>query len=70
MVNIPPEYTAAEAQKQKPIFSLAIKALTTRVASRQMLLGKKLRETLTQKILIEGERSLPLLLSLLASITW
>lgn len=70
LVNIPAEYTAAEAQKEKPTFSLAIKALTTKVASKQVVLGKRLREILTKKILIDGERSLPLLLSLLASIAW
>lgn len=70
LVRIPSEYTAAEAQREKPIFSLAIKAITTKVATKQVLLGKKLRESLTQKILVDGERSLPLLLSLLASIAW
>lgn len=70
LVNIPSDYTAAEAQKEKPIFALAIKAVTTKVASKQVVFGKKLREILTQKILVEGERSLPLLLSLLASIAW
>ena len=50
--------------------ALAIKALTTKVATRQIVLGKKLREILTQKILIDGERSLPLLISLLTSIAW
>ena len=70
MVNAPPDYTAAELQKEKPTFALAVKALTTKVASKQVVLGKKLREVLTQKILIDGERSLPLLLSLLTSIAW
>ena len=70
LVNIPPEYTAAEAQRDKPTMALAIKALTTKVATRQIVLGKKLREILTQKILIDGERSLPLLISLLTAIAW
>lgn len=70
LVNAPPNYTAAELQKKKPVFALAVKVMTTRVASKQLALGKKLREILAQKILVEGERSLPLLLSLLTSIAW
>lgn len=70
LVNIPSGYTAAEAQREKPTMALAIKALTTTVASKQVVLGKELREVLTRKILIDGERSLPLLLSLLTSIAW
>lgn len=70
LVNIPLDYTAVEAQKEKPTFALAIKAVTSKVASKQVVLGKKLREILTQKILVDGERNLPLLLSLLASIAW
>ena len=70
LMNIPSDYTAAELQKEKPTIGLAIKALTTKVASKQAVLGKNLREILTQKILIDGERSLPLLVSLLTSIAW
>ncbi len=70
IVNVPHDYTAAELQREKPTIGLAIKALTTKVASKQVVLGKKLRETLTQKILVDGERSLPLLVSLLMSIIW
>lgn len=70
LMNIPPDVTAAEVQREKPTLSLAIKALTTKVAAKQGILARKLRKILTQKILIDGERSLPLLLSLLVSIAW
>lgn len=70
LMNLPSDVTAAEVQRDKPTLSLAIKALTTKVAARQAVLGKNLREVLTQKILVDGERSLPLLLSLLISIAW
>lgn len=70
LVNIPSDYTAAELQIEKPTAALAVKALTTKEAAKQIVLGKRLREVLTQKILIDGERSLPLLVSLLISIAW
>lgn len=70
IVRVPHDYTAAELQREKPTIGLAIKAMATKVASKQVILGKKLREVLTQKILVDGERSLPLLVSLLMSIIW
>lgn len=70
LVNIPLDYTAAELQEEKPTAALAVKALVTKEATKQIVLGKRLREVLTQKILIDGERSLPLLVSLLISIAW
>jgi hypothetical protein len=70
LVNVPSDYTAAELQRDKPTAALAVKALVTKEASKQVVLGKRLREVLTQKILIDGERSLPLLVSLLISIAW
>ncbi|KAF9694270.1 hypothetical protein EKO04_007851 [Ascochyta lentis] len=70
LMNVPSDVTAAEVQREKPTLGLAIKTLTTKVAAKQAALGRNLREVLTQKILIDGERSLPLLLSLLVSITW
>lgn len=70
LVNIPSDYTAVELQREKPTAALAVKALVTKEASKQVVLGKKLREALTQKIMIDGERNLPLLVSLLISIAW
>lgn len=70
LVNIPADYTAAELQKEKPTAALAVKALTSKEARKQIVLGKRLREVLTQRIMIDGERSLPLLVSLLMSIAW
>ncbi|UPX20869.1 uncharacterized protein EKO05_0011083 [Ascochyta rabiei] len=70
LMNVPADVTAAEVQREKPILSLAIKTLTTKVAVKQVALGRNLRELLTQKIMVDGERSLRLLLSLLISIVW
>lgn len=70
LMNVPPEVAAVEVQREKPILGLAIKAITTKVAAKQVILARSLRTSLTQKILVEGERSLPLLLSLLVSIAW
>lgn len=70
LIHLSSDVTAAELQREKPTICLTIRGLATKVASRQMLLGKRLRESITQKILIDGERSLDLLLGLLASIAW
>jgi hypothetical protein len=70
LVNIPSDYSAVELQRDKPTAALAVKALVTKEAAKQVVLGKKLREVLTQKVMIDGERSLPLLVSLLISIAW
>lgn len=70
LVHVPSNYTAVELQRDKPTAALAVKALVTKEAAKQVILGKKLRQILTQKIMIDGERSLPLLVSLLMSIAW
>jgi hypothetical protein len=70
LMHLTSDVTAAELQREKPVLSLAIHGLVTKVASQKIVLGKRLREVLTHKILVDGERSMDLLLSLLTSIAW
>jgi hypothetical protein len=70
LMHLSSDVMAAELQREKPTLCLAIRGLTTKAASKQAVLSKKLREVLTRKILVDGVRSVDLLLSLLACIAW
>lgn len=70
LMELPQSMTAAQLQQGKPMLCLAIKALATKALSRQSLLAKELRTQLAQKISVQGERSMDLLLSVLVCVSW
>ncbi|TLD18400.1 hypothetical protein PspLS_10268 [Pyricularia sp. CBS 133598] len=62
--------TASQLQLQYPVFMLAIKSIGGKVFSRQMRYSEQLQHVLAQKICIEYENSLDLLLALITCIGW
>jgi hypothetical protein len=62
--------TADYCQLHYPILSLAMRVVCTKAFTRQSQLSKQLRETLASKIVVYGDRSTDLLLSLIMSIAW
>ena len=61
---------ATELREERPFLWLVIKAICTKNSARQVALGLEVRRTLGEKILIEGAKSLDLLLGLLVFTAW
>jgi hypothetical protein len=59
-----------QLEYEKPLLSLAIKTISNKAYSLQDELSKKLRETMALKMMVDGEKSLDLLLSVLTCMTW
>ncbi|KAB8301529.1 hypothetical protein EYC80_003377 [Monilinia laxa] len=69
-IVIPPDTKVCEFMKENPFWWLAIAMTTAKTTSRQMALDMHIRQTLGQKLLIQGERNLDLLWGLLTYIAW
>ena len=69
-VYIPPNTTASELSAQRPFLVLCMAAISSRQAERQGELFAMMRETMAQKLVINDEPSIDLLLGLLAFLGW
>ncbi|KAH9901821.1 hypothetical protein F4778DRAFT_791425 [Xylariomycetidae sp. FL2044] len=67
---IPPDMTAEKLQLERPFLWLNIRAICCKVASEQLALGRRCRQILAQKVLVDLERNLDLLLGLVAFLGW
>lgn len=67
---IPPDTTASELRTQRPFLVLCMAAISTKQADRQRELFSMMRETIAQKLVINIEPSIDLLLGLLTFLGW
>ncbi|KAL1963469.1 hypothetical protein VTN77DRAFT_8370 [Rasamsonia byssochlamydoides] len=66
-----PESTSSQQLRQEwPFFWLCIMAITTKTVSKQLGLGRAIRQIASQEILVDGERNLDLLFGLLVFVGW
>jgi hypothetical protein len=70
MIYLPPSLSVQQLSLERPLVSLAIKTICNKGCSYQAELSKELRQTIAMKMMVEGEKSLDLLLSVLISTTW
>lgn len=70
LVHVPADLSAEQLNHERPLLSLAIKTICKKAYSAQAQLSKKLRETIALKMMVNGEKSLDLLLSVLTCMTW
>lgn len=64
------DMTASKLQAQYPLFMLAIKSISCKVFSRQMRYSEELQHMLAQKLLMDYDNSMDLLLALITCIAW
>ncbi|EHA46647.1 hypothetical protein MGG_10562 [Pyricularia oryzae 70-15] len=64
------DMTASKLQAQYPLFMLAIKSISCKVFSRQMKYSEELQHMLAQKLLMDYDNSMDLLLALITCIAW
>jgi len=69
-VYINPAATPDELSSQRPFLWLVIRAITSKNSSRQNALVKQIQRTLGQSMLVEGKKSLDLLLGLIVLTAW
>ncbi|KAH8701458.1 hypothetical protein GQ44DRAFT_778646 [Phaeosphaeriaceae sp. PMI808] len=70
LIHLPSNLSAEQLNHEKPLLSLAIKTICNKAYSSQAKLSKKLRERIALKMMVDGEKSLDLLLSVLTCMTW
>lgn len=62
--------TAHDLRQTRPFLWFSMMAVTSKSSVQQMALGKELRLAVAQRTVVEGERSLDLLLGLLVYLAW
>jgi hypothetical protein len=67
---LPETKTSAELRQEKPYLWLCIMSVTSTNLAQQLSLSRLVRELASQEIIIEGERSIDLLLGLLCIVGW
>lgn len=69
-IYIPPTISAADLRSDRPFLWLCLVAVTTKSPAKQSALGAKIRRIVADKLIVQCERSLDLLLGLLAYMGW
>lgn len=69
-VNIPSIITAQQLRQERPFLWLCVMAVSSRSTSQQQALGKKIRQTIAEEMVLRSEKNIDLLLGLLAFIGW
>lgn len=70
LMYLPATITAAQLSAEKPLVALAFKTISNKGISYQAELSKQLRQTIATKMIVDGEKSLDLLQSILVVMTW
>jgi hypothetical protein len=69
-VHIPALMRASELRLQKPFLWLVIMSLTTKSVAQQIALGNTIRRIVAQKVIVEHERSMDIVLGLIGYLAW
>ena len=69
-VHIPADTSASELHRQKPFLWLVIMSLTTKSAADQLAMGEIIRQSVSQKVVAKGDKSLDMLLGLICYLGW
>lgn len=69
-VYLPPDMTAEQLRQEKPFLWFNILAMTCRPATRQIEMGETIKKIVAQKLVVEHEYSIDMLLGLLVFIAW
>ena len=67
---IPESMTAQQLRQDRPFLWLCIVAVSSKSSAQQLALGREVRRNIGQKLVLEGEKTLDLLLGLLVYLAW
>ncbi|KAK1984656.1 hypothetical protein LZ30DRAFT_779608 [Colletotrichum cereale] len=62
--------TARALRAERPFLWLCVMTVASRVTSKQLALGRRVRQVVSQKVIVENERSMDYLLGLLVILGW
>jgi hypothetical protein len=69
-IVLPASTTAQDLRQERPFLWLCIMAVSSKSSLQQMALGKEIRLTLGREVVLDGNRSLDLLLGVIVYVTW
>lgn len=69
-IHLPADMAADQLRRDKPFLWLNIQGICARPPSKQLAIGDFIREVLAKQYIVEGERSMDLLLGTLTYLTW
>lgn len=69
-INIPDSVTAEALRRDQPSLFTAVMAVTTRDSMQQVTLGKMLMRQVAERMMVNGERNMDLLLAALTYAGW
>jgi hypothetical protein len=69
-IHIPALMSASDLRQQKPFLWLVIMSLTTKSVEQQRAMGDTIRRIVSQKVVAEHEKSMDILLGLIAYLAW
>ncbi|GJC94544.1 Zn(II)2Cys6 transcription factor [Colletotrichum higginsianum] len=69
-LNFRATMTAQELRAERPFLWICIMTVASRVSSQQLALGQRVRQIVSQKLVVENERSIDYLLGLLVILGW
>ncbi|KAI9681082.1 MAG: hypothetical protein M1822_007156 [Bathelium mastoideum] len=70
IIYLPSTTTAQQLRQERPFLWLCLTAVSSKSISQQQVLGKKIRQTIAQEVVVQSERNIDLLLGLLVFIGW
>ena len=70
LVYLSPDVTPEQLQRDRPFLWLCIRAICTKSVEKQLALGAYIREIMARKVIVDGERSIDLLVGLSAFLAW
>jgi hypothetical protein len=69
-IYLPPDLTATQLVHTKPLLALAFKTISNKAYARQAKLSKSVRSKIAIQLIVDAEKSMDLLLGLLACMAW
>ena len=69
-IYIPSSTTARQLQQERPFLWLCLMAAGSKSTTQKQVLGREIRQTVAQEIVVQSERNIDLLLGLLTFISW
>jgi hypothetical protein len=69
-VHIPSTTTAQHLRQERPFLWLCIVAIGSKSTSTQEILGRQVRQTIAQELIVQSSKNIDLLLGLLAFVGW
>lgn len=70
IIHIPLNAKADDLRRKRPFFWQNVEFVTETSFERQQIIGRRIRATLAQKLIVEHDRSVDLLMGLMTYLTW